>query len=540
MGVERGWELAGSDGFGRLLLAELVNFLTVRAWKIALCAVVLVVVLGSVLSALVSHQNNAGIPIGPDGEAVTDTYTFVHQALAGDGTLTVRVTSLSGEHATPAASGGGAGGAPGGGSYSRPQPGLVPWAKAGIIFEPSTKQGTDYAAVMVTGSHGVRMQYNYVHDSPGIAGAVVPSSPRWLRLTRAGDAITGYDSADGTHWTAIGTARLTGLPRVIQIGLFATSPVYFAAGSSSASPSAATATMDQVSARGDLPGHTWTADQVASFYPSLPSASTSQQSADAFTIGGSGDIAPLVDGTVFSHWAGAAIVNGTVVGLVVVIVLAALLGTAEYRRKGVRTAPVVSLHPGQVLAARAVVAGSLVFAAGAIATAISEVTTRRVLAANGNYLFPQSGLDLARVIIGTGLLLGLAAAFVVALGAMLRGRTATIVAGSVFLVLPGVLATSFPGAVDWLMRLTPTAAFAIQATVPRSDLVSNAYTPYNGYFPIGPWAGLGVLVAYTAVAMGAASRLLLHRGHRHVHRGHRHAGQNEPYQGPPHVPSEVS
>jgi hypothetical protein len=507
-------ELAGSDGFARLLLTELIHFLTVRAWKIALGAAAVVLVLVSVLSALVSHQNNAGITIGPDGQAVTDTYMFVHQALAGDGTLTVRVTSLSGEHATPDASGGGAGGTLGGGRDSPPQPGLVPWAKAGIIFEPSTKQGTDYAAVMVTGSHGVRMQYNYTRDCPGIAGTIAPSSPRWLRLTRAGDTITGYDSAGGTRWTAIGTARLTGLPRVIQIGLFVTSPVYFAAGSSSASPSAATATMDQVSARGDLPGRTWRGDQVASFYPSLPTASTwRQQSAAAWIIGGSGDIAPLVDGTVFSHWAGAAIVNGTVAGLVVVIVLAASLATAEARRKGVRTAPAVSLYPGRVLAARAVVAGSLVFAAVAIATAISEVTTRRVLAANGNYLFPQSGLDLARVIIGTGLLLGLAAAFVVALGAMLRSLTATIVAGSVFLILPGVLATSFPSAVDWLMRLTPTAAFAIQATVPRSDLVSNAYTPYNGYFPIGPWAGLGVLAAYTAVAAGAAG-WLLHRGTR--------------------------
>jgi hypothetical protein len=515
MGAAHRWELNGSDGFARLLLAELTRFLTVWAWKITLCAAAVLLVLGSVLSALVSHQHKIDIPVGPDGTAVTDTYMLVHQALAGDGSLTVRVTSLSGVRATPDA------------------PGLVPWAKAGIIFEPSTKPGTAYAAVMVTGSHGVRMQYNYTHDSPGIAGAAGPSSPRWLRLTRAGDAITGYDSTDGSHWTAIGTARLTGLPRVIQVGLFVTSPVYFAAGSSSASPSAATATMDQVSARGDLPGRAWRADQVAGFYPSVPSASTWQQhSADTFTIGGSGDIAPLVDGTVFSHWAGAALVNGTVAGLVVVIVLAALPGTAEYRRRRVRAAPAVSPHSGRALAARAVVAGSLVFAAGAIATAIAEVTTRRVLAANGNYLFPQSGLDLARVIIGTGLLLGLSAAFVVALGAMLRGRTATIVAGSVFLILPGILATSFPGAVDWLMRLTPTAAFAIQATVPRSDLVTNAYTPYNGYFPIAPWAGLGVLAAYTAVAMGAAGWLL--------HRRQRHAGPSEPCQGPPHLPSGVS
>src|ERR1700736_1425069 len=48
-----------------------------------------------------------------------------------------------------------------------------------------TYQGPACAAVMVTGSHGVQMQYDYTHDSPGIAGLARPSSPRWLRLTRA-------------------------------------------------------------------------------------------------------------------------------------------------------------------------------------------------------------------------------------------------------------------------------------------------------------------------------------------------------------------
>ena len=58
--------------------------------------------------------------------------------------------------------------------------------------------------MMVTGSHGVRMQYDYTGDVPGLAGAVSAASPRWLRLTRSGDTITGYDSADGTHWTRVG------------------------------------------------------------------------------------------------------------------------------------------------------------------------------------------------------------------------------------------------------------------------------------------------------------------------------------------------
>ena len=77
---------------------------------------------------------------------------------------------------------------------------------------------------MVTGDHGVRMQDDYTHDRAGLPGAVSAASPRWLRLTRSGDTITGYDSADGTHWTEVGTAHLAGLPATVQVGLFATSP----------------------------------------------------------------------------------------------------------------------------------------------------------------------------------------------------------------------------------------------------------------------------------------------------------------------------
>ena len=105
----------------------------------------------------------------------------------------------------------------------RRQP-LQPWSKAGIIIKASTRPGSAYAAMMVTGSHGVRMQWDYTRDTPGLAGAVSATAPRWLRLTRSGDTITGYDSADGAHWTKVGTATLPGLPATIQAGMFAASP----------------------------------------------------------------------------------------------------------------------------------------------------------------------------------------------------------------------------------------------------------------------------------------------------------------------------
>jgi ABC-2 type transport system ATP-binding protein len=39
----------------------------------------------------------------------------------------------------------------------------------------------------------VRMQWDYINDTPGLAGKVSASSPRWLRLVRVGAAITGSD-----------------------------------------------------------------------------------------------------------------------------------------------------------------------------------------------------------------------------------------------------------------------------------------------------------------------------------------------------------
>ena len=105
------------------------------------------------------------------------------------------------------------------------RPGVEPWAKAGIIIKSSLTDGSPYAAMMVAADHGVRMQWNYTGDTPGLPGAVGPENPRWLRLTRSGDVITGYDSADGTHWTEVGAVTLSGLPRVVQVGLFAASPV---------------------------------------------------------------------------------------------------------------------------------------------------------------------------------------------------------------------------------------------------------------------------------------------------------------------------
>ncbi len=220
-------------GFGGLVRAEWTKFRSVRGWVVGmLLAAVLTIFLGVFAAAngQIGCQMNGGplktgkaclpyVPHGPGGEIVTDSFYFVRQPLTGSGSITVRVTSLTGAHVN--ISDGSV--QVGGGNLVT---GLAPWAKAGIIVKQGTHQGSAYAAMLVTGGNGVRMQYNYTGDVAGLPGKVSAASPRWLRLTRSGDTITGYDSADGTRWTKVSSVALAGLPSTVQIGMFATSPGY--------------------------------------------------------------------------------------------------------------------------------------------------------------------------------------------------------------------------------------------------------------------------------------------------------------------------
>jgi hypothetical protein len=90
-----------------------------------------------------SRYTVPAVTAGRGGEAVSDTYMLVHQTLAGDGTVTTRVTSLSGAHTLlNTTQSGGFGPSSKGGLGSQLHPRLAPWAKAGIILEPDTNQGT--------------------------------------------------------------------------------------------------------------------------------------------------------------------------------------------------------------------------------------------------------------------------------------------------------------------------------------------------------------------------------------------------------------
>jgi ABC-type transport system involved in multi-copper enzyme maturation permease subunit len=526
----RSSQQTGRDGFAQLLRAEWTKFRTVRGWvvgMIAAAAVTLGLGLFTVVGSSSSSCQHPGgplrtglacaptFPVGPGGEPVDDSFYFVHQPLTGNGSITVRVTSLTG--LLPPANGNGPSG-PSGPADTRP--GLMPWAKAGIIISGSTRPGSAYAAMMVTAGHGVRLQDNYTNDTAGQPGAVSAASPRWLRLTRSGDTITGYYSADATHWTQVGAVHLAGLPSTVQAGLFTASPddnvvsQSFGGTSSSGGPSQATAVFDHVSRSGGWPGSTWTGGYVGAANGS--GIGRYHQAGGQFRVTGSGDIAPVIAGhgneadspTTISNY-----LLGTFAGLIAVVVIATMFITAEYRRGLIRTTLAASPRRGRVLAAKAIVIGSVTFVAG-LAAASAAVIFGTQLARDRSYVFPVSWLTELRAVTGTAALLAVAAVLALALGTVLRRSAVAVTIVIVAIVLPYILgvASVLPlSASDWLLRITPAAAFAVQQAAPQYPQVTALYSPGSGYFPLAPWAGLAVLCGYAALALSLAVVLLRRR-----------------------------
>ena len=472
----------------RVLAGEWIKFRTVRGWVVGMIVAGLLVV----GVALLGHSECGGIvingttvsnsgctsPLGPGGEAVSDSFYFVHQPLGSTGSLTVRVTSMTGT--------------------------AEPWAKAGIIVKASLTQGSAYAAMMVTGGHGVRMQWNYTQDAPGLAGTVSAAAPRWLRLTRSGDVLTGYDSADGVHWTRVGTATLAGFPATVQAGLFAANPgttnaisQSLTSGSAAGGITQSTATFDNVTGSA---ASGWGGTDLNGSIPGDGYHVASGQ----FTVTGTGDIAPSVPAGAGGGSATGALI-GTFAGLIAVIVVGTSFITAEYRRGLINVTLTAVPHRGRVLAAKAGVLGAVTFAVGLPAAYLALLLGEWRLRSGGVFIDPVSVSTELRMLVGTAVLLALAAVLALAIGALARRAAIAVTAVFVLIVLPYFFASPLgilpPAVGDWLLRITPAAAFAIQQGYPRYPQVLAAYTPRNDYYPLAPWLGLAVLAAWTAAAL---------------------------------------
>jgi hypothetical protein len=486
------------------LHAEWTRFRTGRGWVLAMAASVLVTVSlgllisGGVRSSCVTGKGEGPCPpplLGPDGTAVQDRYYFVHQPLKGNGGITARVADMTGQMRLPDA-------VPG---VRNIKQGVVPWAKAGLLVRQSLKQGTPYAAVMLTGDHGVRMQYNYTHD---VAGGP-HNGPQWLRLTRSGDTITGYESDDGKAWTEVSTVKLAGLPETAEIGLFATSPG--ALWDMAKAFAQATATFDQIKLQGA--NGSWRRDDVGVALesdgktPHHPGGVV--ESGDKLIVTGGGDIGPAtVEGGMRADFT----LIGGVFGLILVLGVAVTFFTADHRRRLSRTGPPVEPRPARPLAAKATVLGAVAFATGLVTSGIVVPGGLALLRAHQNPIQPLTlGTEL-RVIVGYAALTAAVAVLALGLAALVKRGIVAIGLAIALVVVPYLLASA--GLAPWLLIITPAAGFAITQSVPTFAHVDVGPSLFGSYYPLPPWAGLAVTCAYAALALGAAIAVHRTRNHR--------------------------
>ncbi|MEV0471643.1 hypothetical protein [Streptomyces prunicolor] len=478
-------------GFGRLLRAEWTKFWTVRAWLLVLAVAAVVTVVISQMGA--SGSTTGGGPpvvVGPGGEVVNDSFRFTHRTLTGDGTITARVTGLKD------ASG----------------KGLGPWTKAGIIVKSSLKQGSPYVAVMATPAHGVRMQWNFTHDTAGPSSDLA-KAPQWLRLKRLGGKLTGYASVDGEKWTPLGEVGVGGgLRGTVQVGLFLAAPVHeivhrsFGGTSEVAGSGQATGTFDRLTFQGKSTAGGWTATDIGAPTADGPNSqpgTTTVSPTGTYTLTGQGDIAPDENSpdTVQMSF------QGVFMGLLFMVALGTLFVTTEYKRGLIRTTFTATPSRLKVLAAKTTVIAAITFTTGLLATAIGFTLAQKTLRSNG--FKPPEFPDLSllenpalRAVVGSAVLLSLVAVLALSLGVVLRNSAGAIATVVVLVILPQILSFALPLPVaQWLLRVTPAAAFAVQQGVTYYPQVQHNCLPESGCYPLSPYNGLAVLVAYAAAAL---------------------------------------
>ncbi len=141
---------------------------------------------------------NAGtfkvISSGADIWGTADAFRYTYQPLTGDGTITAKVNSAEN-------TGG--------------------WAKLGVMVRETLAANSKHAMVVVTPSNGVALQYRTATagSSTNVAGAAV-AAPYWVRMTRVGNLLTSYSSADGVTWNTVGSVTIS-MASTVYIGLAA-------------------------------------------------------------------------------------------------------------------------------------------------------------------------------------------------------------------------------------------------------------------------------------------------------------------------------
>ena len=148
---------------------------------------------------------------GADVWGTSDAFHFAYRSLTGDGTITARVSNVNGSQS---------------------------WTKVGVMIRASTAAGAAHGFMLVSAAKGLAFQRRQASGSTSLSttGALA-TAPRWVRLTRTGNTVAAYESANGSTWTLVGSDTIA-LPSTVLVGLAVTSHT---------TTSLATGTFDNVS-----------------------------------------------------------------------------------------------------------------------------------------------------------------------------------------------------------------------------------------------------------------------------------------------------
>ncbi len=135
--------------------------------------------------------NGSGHGIG----GVSDQFHFVYRALAGDGQVVARILSVE-------------------------DTGLV--SKGGVMIRESLTTGSPEASMLVTGTARWMFMRRLTADGSSSYYSGSATTPRWVKLVRSGNTVSGYRSSDGVAWALSGSVTIAMSSNVL-IGLVMTS-----------------------------------------------------------------------------------------------------------------------------------------------------------------------------------------------------------------------------------------------------------------------------------------------------------------------------
>ncbi|MFT4234626.1 MAG: ABC transporter permease subunit [Microbacterium sp.] len=168
---------------------------------------------------------------------------------------------------------------------------------------------------------------------------------------------------------------------------------------------------------------------------------------------------------------------------IVLVVLAALMVTNEYRSGQVKTTFLSVPRRTPVLIAKALIIATVAFVIGVVSSSIGFAVAPSILA-GGGYSSPLDASNAVRLILGSGLYLAALSIIGIALGVLIRNVVASVLSVFVLLLILPVVPQMFSehGA-------EVTQFFPIQAgSLLLAQEGSGAFDPWIGYLILVGWA----------------------------------------------------